>query len=109
MLVLLAGMFDACMDIRRDNVETFLANIFGAWFIGGNDHYSLPIWGPYDFWHFSKSCLMACWSLIAVSAFFYGIEKSLSARWYHVALLFFGLYWIQALSFTVFYHAIFRL
>jgi hypothetical protein len=117
-LVVLAGVFDSCMDIRRDDVPTFLADWFGSWFVGGNANYSLPIWGPYDFWHFSKSCLMGCWALIASisfiagyrSAFFPGSDFSTWMReWWKPVALFFALYWIEGLIFALFYHMVWRI
>jgi hypothetical protein len=113
-LAFLAGTFDACMDARRDYAgEAIFARIeaqwFQDWYAGGNNRYSLPVWGPWDFWHFSKSCLMGCWSLIAVLSFFAGAWRFVVEKWYHGMILFLAVYWTEALTFTLFYHVIWRL
>ena len=113
-LAVLAGTFDACMDVRRDNVQDSIflkieAPWFQAWYQGGNEHYTLPVWGPYDFWHFSKSCLMGTWCLIAVFAFIAGIRIVPLEEWYHSVILFLSVYWVEGLTFALFYHIVWRL
>ena len=106
LFAVLAGVADACMDIRRDNVPTPLAWWFGNWFFGGNDKYTLPIWGPYDFWHFAKSCMMACWTVIAYLAFRCGGLSTVA--WWIPMLGALIVYWLEGITFYLFYHYILR-
>ena len=107
-LAFLAGTFDACMDIRRDDVQTFLSTVYGAWYVGGNEHYTLPVWGPYDFWHFSKSCMMGCWAAIAGFALRLG-GNVWDRPWKEFAVAAVIIYWVEGLTFALFYHLVWRL
>ncbi len=122
--VFLAGMFDATMDARKDyGGATIFARIpaqwFQDWYKGGNEHYSLPIYGPYDFWHSSKSCMMFCWTLALWFLYLAGIEGQpiafMSDFWFKDEILLVALkvvlifYWTEALSFILFYHFLWRL
>jgi hypothetical protein len=111
-LAVLAGIFDSCMDVRRDRVDSVFSRVeagwFQRWYEGGNENYSLPIWGPYDFWHFSKSCLMGTWCLIAALSFYAG-RKYPDSYWWEVLLGALAIYWIEGITFASFYHVTWRL
>jgi len=111
LFVFLAGVFDACMDIRKDcPQQSVFAKVevqwFRDWFAGGNDHYTLPIWGPCDFWHLSKSCLMGCWTLAALMAFHVGWDLN-GMFWLPLVGALFA-YWLEGFTFFLFYHHILK-
>ena len=114
LLAFLAGMFDACMDARRDYADAAIfARIdvawFHSWYVGGNDRYSLPVWGPTDFWHASKSCLFLSWTAIVGLGILIGKRAAPNLRWFQLLGICVLVYLMEGWSFILFYHFIWRL
>lgn len=101
--IVLAGMFNACMDIRHDYFSvTWLYDFFwslglSSWYEGGTEKYRFIVL-VWDFWHVAKNMMLLSFAFGAYQVAYGSFPK----RFYVVLIpLIFGV------SFMVFYHLVF--